>query len=100
MDAAARKSIWASQFMGGISLSGIAFAATIGSPAPHDAPSSPSAQRSQQWVTDPLTKCIAADPDFDPDDSISWQGQCHADMVYGPGTITFRSKGRVLETIT
>src|SRR5947209_7187280 len=99
MNAAARVVTWAGVLTGNVVLCGAAFAATIGSLAPHDGPSSPNAQRSQQWIADPVTKCVAADPDFDPDDSISWQGQCHAGMVYGPGILAFLSKGRVVETI-
>jgi hypothetical protein len=74
--------------------SNFAVAVTTGSLAPHDG------QPNQQWITDPRTHCIAADPNYDPSDSISWQGHCRRDgMIYGPGSLTFLNKGQVVETI-
>ena len=79
--------------------SGFAFAITMGSLAPHDTPAN--AQANGQWVTDPRTQCIAADPGYIPDDSISWQGKCRRDgVIYGAGTLTFLNKGQVVETVT
>jgi hypothetical protein len=77
---------------------GLAFAVTMGSVAPHD--SAANEQASQQWVADPRTKCIAADPSYSPDDSISWRGSCRKDgIIYGAGKLTFLNKGQVVETI-
>ena len=90
-------------FCAGVSASalaapGLAFAVTMGSVAPHESPAN--GQANQQWVADPRTKCIAADPSYSPDDSISWQGSCRKDgVIYGLGTLTFLSKGQVVETI-
>jgi len=90
-------------FCAGVSASvlaapGLAFAVTMGSVAPHDPPAN--GQADQQWVADPRTKCIAADPSYSPDDSIFWQGSCRKDgVIYGQGALTFLSKGRVVETI-
>ena len=78
-----------------LALPGFAFAVTLGSLAPHDG------RPNQQWVTDPRTHCIAADPYYDPDDSIAWQGACRKDgMIYGSGTLTFLNKGRVVQTVS
>jgi hypothetical protein len=83
-----------------LALPNFAAAATIGSLAPHDMLPGQAARPSQQWVADPSTHCIAADPDYDPADSISWPGRCRKDgMIYGLGTLTFLNKGRVVETI-
>ena len=82
-----------------LALPNCALAVTMGSVAPRGL-STQNSQQNQQWITDPRTNCIAADPNYDPNDSISWQGHCRRDgMIYGPGTLTFLSKGRVVETI-
>lgn len=79
--------------------SGLAFAATMGSLAPHDPPAN--GQAIEQWVADPRTKCVATDPSYIPDDSISWQGSCRKDgVIFGAGTLTFLNNGQVVETIT
>lgn len=77
----------------------LAFAVTMGSLAPHDPPAN--GQANEQWVADPHNKCIAADPNYRPDDSISWQGQCRRDgVIYGAGTLTFYNAGQAVETIS
>ena len=79
--------------------SSLAFAATMGSLAPHDPPAN--GQATEQWISDPRTQCVAADPSYTQGDSISWQGQCRKDaVIYGKGTLTFLNGGRVVETIT
>src|SRR5690242_21854374 len=83
-----------------LALPDFASAATIGSLAPHDPSPMQNGQQGQQWITDQVTHCIAADPNYDPADSISWQGHCRRDgMIVGPGKLVFLNKGRVLETI-
>ncbi|HTT82249.1 MAG TPA: hypothetical protein VMF67_02085 [Rhizomicrobium sp.] len=71
--------------------------ASMGSLAPRSPGTSATAR--QEWVADPRTNCRALDADFDPGDSIRWQGICVAGMVSGPGTLSFLNNGRVLETI-
>lgn len=79
--------------------SGGAFAVTMGSLAPHDPPAN--GQATEQWITDPRSRCVAADPNYTPGDGISWQGQCRRDgVIYGKGTLTFLNGDRVVETIT
>ncbi|HLY06487.1 MAG TPA: hypothetical protein VKR31_12140 [Rhizomicrobium sp.] len=78
---------------------GGAFAVTMGSLAPHDPPAN--GQATEQWITDTRSRCIAADPNYAPGDSISWEGQCRRDgVIYGAGTLTFLNAGQVIETIT
>ncbi|HEX3431027.1 MAG TPA: hypothetical protein VHT03_09080 [Rhizomicrobium sp.] len=77
------------------------FAATMGSLAPHDASPSRNGLPSEQWIGDPGTKCIAADPTYDPGDSISWLGRCKQNgTIYGPGTLSFLYRGEAVETVT
>src|SRR5215469_4604642 len=91
-------------FLAGVSAcalvsSGSAFAVTMGSLAPHDPPAN--GQATEQWITDPHTQCVAADPNYAPGDTISWQGKCRRDgVIFGSGTLTFLNGGQVVETIT
>lgn len=79
--------------------SGLAFAATMGSLAPHDAPVN--GQAIEQWISDPRTHCVAADSSYTSGDTISWQGRCRKDgVIYGQGTLTFLNGDQVIETIT
>jgi hypothetical protein len=83
-----------------LAMPNLALAVTTGSLAPHDPLPTQNGQQNQQWVADPGTHCIAADPVYDPADSISWQGPCRRDgMIYGAGTLAFLHKGRTVETI-
>lgn len=73
-----------------------AFAAAMGSLAPHN----PDGQLKGRWLADPSTNCWAVDSDYDPGDTIMWQGRCQARMTSGPGTLTFFNNGRTIETIS
>ena len=83
--------VWAGGLIFCSTISGFGYASTMGSLLPHDVSSSSGKQ--QQWVPDPRNHCVAAVPDFAPEDSISWQGLCHASMVYGPGTLVVNAPG-------
>ncbi len=90
-------------FLGAVALLDIccadaACASTMGSLGPHDASAAPDAK--QQWIADPRSNCRALDSDFDPDDSISWQGDCVGGLISGSGTLSFLNKGQIVETIT
>jgi hypothetical protein len=71
--------------------------ASMGSLAPRTPGAADNAQ--QEWVVDPNTNCRALDADFDPGDSVQWQGACAGGMVSGQGTLSFLNNRRVLETI-
>jgi len=90
-------------FAAAIALTVIARAAeasTMGSLAPHDADANSVDRQLQEWIADPQSKCRAFDSDFDPDDTITWHGDCTAGTVSGAGTLSFFSHGRTIETIT
>jgi hypothetical protein len=72
--------------------------ASMGSLAPRSPGATGNAQ--QEWVADPTTNCRALDADYDPGDSIIWQGTCVGGLVSGQGSLSFLNNGRVLETIT
>jgi hypothetical protein len=75
-----------------------AASASMGSLAPRNPAASANAQ--QQWTVDPHTNCRALDADYDPGDSILWQGACVGGLASGPGTLSFLNNGKILETIT
>ncbi len=82
-----------------ILLSGAAMGAraeTVGSLAPRN-----DSRALQQWVADPRTNCRALDSNYDPYDSITWQGSCSAaGMASGQGTLIFYNHGKEIESIT
>lgn len=92
----ASKAIICSSFLV-LANAGVVWAASMGSLAPRDATANSPGQ--QQWVTDARNNCRAIDSDFDPDDSITWDGTCAFGFANGSGTLSFLNRGHVIETV-
>ena len=52
--------------------------------------------RDPHWIKDDASGCWAANPDPEPLETISWNGQCTDMLVSGPGVLSWYLDGRLI----